>query len=114
MYYNPFKISPTNSMRSSKFLILRSTEIAIVPKPSYYRISILSQRVVEQTSSITNSRFLTTYGSNLQQSRNPVKDMSSPKEFPPQNVRGVVSKVMDLLREKGENVCVAETVSLLD
>lgn len=33
-------------------------------------------------------------------------------EFPPESIRGVVAEVMGLLREKGESVCVAETVSL--
>lgn len=33
-------------------------------------------------------------------------------EFPPKSIRGVVAEVMGLLREKGESVCVAETVSL--
>ncbi|EPE30701.1 CinA-like protein [Glarea lozoyensis ATCC 20868] len=36
--------------------------------------------------------------------------MSAPKEFPPEKVRIVVAEVMTLLKEKGESVCVAETV----
>lgn len=38
--------------------------------------------------------------------------MSSAKEFPPEQVRAVVSEVASLLKEKKESVSVAETVSL--
>ncbi len=33
-------------------------------------------------------------------------------EFPPEELRGVVGEVAGLLKEKGETVCVAETVCL--
>ena len=35
------------------------------------------------------------------------------KEFPPEKVRDVVVEVMALLKERGESVCVAETVCFL-
>lgn len=39
--------------------------------------------------------------------------MAEAKEFPPEKIRGVVREVATLLKEKGQSVSIAETVSLL-
>jgi hypothetical protein len=103
---------PTDSIRSPRSLILLSTTIPSIPKASYYRIISVSKRPIEDSTTLINPRCLTTSSRNLQPSKIIKSNMSSPKEFPPQKVRSVVAEVMMLLGERGENVCVAETVSL--
>jgi hypothetical protein len=106
MHYNPSSFQLVDSMTFLKLSLLYSSKPSIVSIGLGCRSSS-SFPPSSKTIPACRPRYLSTINTNQQQAKDA---MSGPKEFPPEKVRNVVAEVMTLLKEKGESVCVAETV----